>query len=129
MSATGFPNMFMLLGPNTGLGHNSVLLMIEAQVAYLRKLLAYRRIRGIATIEPGPRPRRSTSPSSTRAPRGASGPPAAVSAGDRRNSELWPGSVRAYQRRLARFQPGDYLTEHPRSEPARREARPVAELV
>jgi len=46
-----------------------------------------------------------------------------------RNSTLWPGSVRAYQRRLARFQPGDYLTEHPRSEPARREAGPVAELV
>lgn len=29
MSASGFPNMFFLLGPNTGLGHNSVVTMIE----------------------------------------------------------------------------------------------------
>src|SRR5207302_1770738 len=31
VAVAGFPNFFMLLGPNTGLGHNSVLLMIEAQ--------------------------------------------------------------------------------------------------
>jgi hypothetical protein len=30
--AAGFPNLFMLLGPNTALGHNSVVYMIEAQV-------------------------------------------------------------------------------------------------
>ncbi len=39
IGVAGFPNLFMLLGPNTGLGHNSVLLMIEAQIAYLRQLL------------------------------------------------------------------------------------------
>lgn len=31
----GFPNFFMLLGPNTALGHNSVLLMIEGQIQYV----------------------------------------------------------------------------------------------
>jgi cation diffusion facilitator CzcD-associated flavoprotein CzcO len=31
-SVTGFPNLFLLLGPNTGLGHTSVVLMIEAQL-------------------------------------------------------------------------------------------------
>ena len=31
----GFPNFFTLLGPNTALGHNSVLLMIEAQIKYI----------------------------------------------------------------------------------------------
>ena len=31
----GFPNMFFLLGPNTGLGHNSIVYMIEAQIRYL----------------------------------------------------------------------------------------------
>lgn len=31
----GFPNLFMLMGPNTALGHNSVLLMIEAQINYI----------------------------------------------------------------------------------------------
>lgn len=34
MMAPGFPNFFMLLGPNSGLGHNSVIMMIEAQVNY-----------------------------------------------------------------------------------------------
>ena len=34
-----FPNLFMLLGPNTGLGHTSVVLMIEAQIAHVMTLL------------------------------------------------------------------------------------------
>jgi cation diffusion facilitator CzcD-associated flavoprotein CzcO len=39
VTVSGFPNFFMLLGPNTGLGHNSVVLMIEAQVRYTMKCL------------------------------------------------------------------------------------------
>ncbi|MDZ7789338.1 MAG: hypothetical protein U5L08_02350 [Xanthomonadales bacterium] len=35
----GFPNFFMLLGPNTALGHSSVLLMIESQIRYLLSAL------------------------------------------------------------------------------------------
>jgi len=35
----GFPNSFMLLGPNTALGHNSVILMIESQVEYIIRML------------------------------------------------------------------------------------------
>jgi cation diffusion facilitator CzcD-associated flavoprotein CzcO len=31
---SGFPNMFMLIGPNTGLGHTSMIIMIEASVNY-----------------------------------------------------------------------------------------------
>ena len=31
----GFPNLFMLLGPNTGLGHSSMVYMIESQIAYV----------------------------------------------------------------------------------------------
>lgn len=31
----GFPNMFLLAGPNTGIGHTSLVMMIEAQVRYL----------------------------------------------------------------------------------------------
>lgn len=34
-----FPNFFMLLGPNSGLGHNSVILMIEAQVRFILRAL------------------------------------------------------------------------------------------
>lgn len=36
----GFPNLFALLGPNTALGHNSVVIMIEAQVRYLVQAMA-----------------------------------------------------------------------------------------
>ena len=35
MAVSGFPNMFLLMGPNTALGHNSVVFMIEAQLSYL----------------------------------------------------------------------------------------------
>ena len=31
----GFPNFFMLAGPNTGIGHTSLVVMIEAQVAHV----------------------------------------------------------------------------------------------
>jgi cation diffusion facilitator CzcD-associated flavoprotein CzcO len=31
----GFPNMFIIVGPNTGLGHNSIVFIIEAQVHYI----------------------------------------------------------------------------------------------
>ncbi|MFA5938121.1 MAG: NAD(P)/FAD-dependent oxidoreductase [Sinimarinibacterium sp.] len=34
-SVAGFPNLFFLMGPNTGLGHNSMVYMIESQIAYV----------------------------------------------------------------------------------------------
>ena len=40
----GYPNLFLLLGPNTGLGHNSVVFMVESQIRYV--LDALRRMRG-----------------------------------------------------------------------------------
>ncbi|CAH2923957.1 MAG: Cyclohexanone monooxygenase (EC [uncultured Paraburkholderia sp.] len=35
----GYPNFFMIVGPNTGLGHNSMVLMIESQVEYTLRAL------------------------------------------------------------------------------------------
>lgn len=35
VAVAGFPNFFMLYGPNTNLGHNSIIFMIEAQVRYI----------------------------------------------------------------------------------------------
>jgi cation diffusion facilitator CzcD-associated flavoprotein CzcO len=34
-TVSGFPNMFVMTGPNTGLGHNSQIFMIEAQARYV----------------------------------------------------------------------------------------------
>ncbi len=39
MATPGFPNLFMLYGPNTNLGHNSIIFMVEQQVNYLVKCL------------------------------------------------------------------------------------------
>ncbi len=37
MSVPGFPNFFMLYGPNTNLGHNSIIYMLESQVAHIMR--------------------------------------------------------------------------------------------
>lgn len=34
-TVAGFPNLFLIVGPNTGLGHSSMILMIEAQIQYI----------------------------------------------------------------------------------------------
>jgi cation diffusion facilitator CzcD-associated flavoprotein CzcO len=39
-TVAGFPNLFLLLGPNTVLGHTSVVIMIEAQIRYVVAALA-----------------------------------------------------------------------------------------
>ena len=35
ITVTGFPNFFMLYGPNTNLAHNSIVFMIESQIRYV----------------------------------------------------------------------------------------------
>ncbi|MGW4479023.1 flavin-containing monooxygenase [Rhodococcus triatomae] len=35
ITVAGMPNLFLLSGPNTGLGHNSVVFMIESQIGYV----------------------------------------------------------------------------------------------
>jgi cation diffusion facilitator CzcD-associated flavoprotein CzcO len=39
ITVSGFPNLFFLLGPNTGLGHNSVVFMIESQIRYVAEAI------------------------------------------------------------------------------------------
>ena len=36
---TGFPNFYLMYGPNTNLGHNSIILMIESQTSYILSAL------------------------------------------------------------------------------------------
>ncbi|MEA2682397.1 MAG: hypothetical protein QOK05_725 [Chloroflexota bacterium] len=50
-TVAGFPNAFMLLGPNTGLGHTSVVVMIEAQVRYVLDALRFMRRQAVATVD------------------------------------------------------------------------------
>ena len=39
ISTSGFPNLFMMYGPNTNLGHNSIIIMSEAQARYIVKCI------------------------------------------------------------------------------------------
>lgn len=40
VAQAGFPNLFMLYGPNTNLGHNSIVFMLERQAAYAAQRIA-----------------------------------------------------------------------------------------
>jgi cation diffusion facilitator CzcD-associated flavoprotein CzcO len=129
IAAAGFPNLFFLLGPNTGLGHNSVLLMIEAQVDYLLRLLDWRRRSGLRAVEPRAEAQARFLAEVERGTKGsvwtAGGCLSWYLDATGRNSTLWPGSVRAYQRRLSQFDPGDYRVHTPRPAPARHEPVPA----
>ncbi|BBY16635.1 flavin-containing monooxygenase [Mycolicibacterium litorale] len=46
MAVPGFPNFFMLYGPNTNVGSNSVIFILEAQARYIVRALKHLRRRG-----------------------------------------------------------------------------------
>jgi hypothetical protein len=50
----GYPNLFLIVGPNTGLGHNSMILMIEAQVTYILDALRQMQRHRIASVDVKP---------------------------------------------------------------------------
>jgi cation diffusion facilitator CzcD-associated flavoprotein CzcO len=57
-TVAGFPNLFLLVGPNTGLGHNSMIFMIEAQVRYIMNCLRLVARSGARAIEVRPQAQR-----------------------------------------------------------------------
>ncbi|GAA4014005.1 NAD(P)/FAD-dependent oxidoreductase [Allokutzneria multivorans] len=48
----GFPNLFMLIGPNTGLGHTSMVFIIESQLNYVLDALDHLREHRVTAVEP-----------------------------------------------------------------------------
>ena len=46
------PNLFFLLGPNTALGHNSVVFMIESQIRYVAAAIAAADRKGVQALAP-----------------------------------------------------------------------------
>jgi hypothetical protein len=50
-TVAGFPNLFFLVGPNTGLGHTSIVFMIESQIEYVLGALRVMRRQGARTLE------------------------------------------------------------------------------
>ncbi len=56
---SGFPNLFQIVGPNTGLGHSSMVFIIESQVAYIVSALQQMGQHRVATVEPTPEAQQS----------------------------------------------------------------------
>ncbi len=50
----GFPNFFVVTGPNTGIGHTSAIFVIEAQMEYIRRAIAAVQKQGAKAIEVKP---------------------------------------------------------------------------
>ena len=57
-TAAGFPNWMTIIGPNTGLGNSSMILMIESQLNYMADYMRQLDVLGGAASRstPGPRP-------------------------------------------------------------------------
>ncbi|WAS56617.1 alpha/beta hydrolase fold domain-containing protein [Burkholderia ambifaria] len=55
LTVPGFPNFFMLYGPNTNLGHNSIVYMLESQIAHVMRCVRAMRRNGATAIDVDPR--------------------------------------------------------------------------
>jgi cyclohexanone monooxygenase len=53
-TVSGFPNLFFICGPSTGLGHNSIIYMIEAAVSYVLDAIVTMQRRGWAAVDVRP---------------------------------------------------------------------------
>lgn len=112
-TVAGFPNLFLLLGPNTGLGHTSVLLMMEAQMEHILGALAYADTHRVACVEPRPEAQEAFVAEVDRKMEGTvwtAGNCASWYLDARgRNSTLWPGHTFTFARRVEPFDPADYV--------------------
>jgi cation diffusion facilitator CzcD-associated flavoprotein CzcO len=118
-TVAGFPNLFILLGPNTGLGHTSVVYMIEAQIEHVMKALDYMKRHGVATIEPRAEAQAAYVEEIDRRMGGtvwvAGGCASWYLDRTGRNSTIWPDFTWRFRRRAARLDPSEYLMTTARS--------------
>jgi cation diffusion facilitator CzcD-associated flavoprotein CzcO len=109
----GFPNLFMLVGPNTGLGHTSIVHIIESQLRYLVDALATMDRAGLAAVAPR---QDAQDRDNARIQQQLAG--TVWNAGgcaswylDRhgRNTTLWPTFTFTFRRKLASFDLSEYV--------------------
>ena len=112
-AVAGFPNLFLLNGPNTGLGHSSVLLMFEAQFAQILGVLAAMRARGARSVAPTEAAQaryvRWLDAAHRRTVWQTGGCASWYRDRTGRNSTLWPYGVGRYRRLLGRVRAADYV--------------------
>jgi cyclohexanone monooxygenase len=107
-----FPNLFLLVGPNTGQGHTSMIFIIESQVAYVRDALRRMRRERLTSVEPTPeateRWNRSLQKRMGRTVWTTGGCQSWYLDSHGRNTTLWPRSTVDFRRRLASFDADAY---------------------
>jgi cation diffusion facilitator CzcD-associated flavoprotein CzcO len=113
ITVAGFPNFFLLLGPNTGLAHNSVIFMIESQVQHVMSCLRLLASQNGQTIEVRASAlRRFSDGIQRRLSRAVWSEGGCVSwylDADGVNRALWPGFSSEYWARTRRARRADYV--------------------
>jgi cation diffusion facilitator CzcD-associated flavoprotein CzcO len=110
-SVAGFPNMFFIIGPNTGLGHNSMIFMMEAQYRYILGALDYLRASGARSIDVQSAVQSSFNATLQRRLQGtvwASGCSSWYLDARGKNTSLWPGFTFAFKNLTRTFDPRKY---------------------
>ena len=111
----GFPNLFLIVGPNTGLGHNSMVYMIEAHIAYIAGALDAIFAQNLSSVEVRPEKQRAYNdeihPRLERAVWGTGGCSSWYRAQNGRNTTLWPGFATEFRLRLRHFDLTSYHVE------------------
>ena len=111
ISVAEFPNFFLMAGPNTALGHNSLVFMIEAQANYIVGALRHLRDAGLRSLEVRAEVQAHSYAEVQQRMKGTvwdSGCRSWYLSADGRNDTLWPGSTLDYWRRTLRFDAGNY---------------------
>ncbi len=112
ITVAGFPNLFLLVGPNTGLGHNSLIFMIECQVEYIVQALSSLRDRKQTVLQLRADVQRDDYAAVQHKMKGtvwASGCKSWYQHADGRIDTLWPGYTWEYWLKTRRFRVADYL--------------------
>jgi cation diffusion facilitator CzcD-associated flavoprotein CzcO len=108
----GFPNLFFLLGPNTGTGHMSVIYMAEAQADYVLDALSELDVRGDVAVEPTPEAQDAWTEHVQRLSQGTvwlGGGCASWYLDDAgRNTTLWPTYAYRYADAVSSFRPVEH---------------------
>jgi cation diffusion facilitator CzcD-associated flavoprotein CzcO len=121
-TTSGFPNFFMLLGPNTALGHSSVMLMVEAQIDHILGVLRQLALRGAGAADPDPVAQRAyvamIDARLATSTWNAGGCSSWYLDRTGRNSTLWPDGVGRFRRTVAHVHADAYRWLPRRSSPA-----------
>lgn len=121
-TVAGFPNLFMLVGPNTGLGHSSLIYMIESQVAYTIDALRYLERTGAPAVEVRRQAQLAYNQTIQRRMEGtvwtAGGCASWYLDTHGHNTTLWPTFTWRFRRATRAFQPAEYLLHEHATQPA-----------